>query len=232
MEILKEEDFKIKVDTNIIEEMLDHKTIKRCHRNVLKSPRGHPVGFFKKFKKKDGKKYKDKKNHGSNTGHNHGESERGDNNNTGSQTELNIDGEEEIYLERHPIDHLIAGRHLAINKKIRHEYAVSCCKFNNTGKFLAVGLNNGKFSIVRCDLMHIDAIHNSGSETQSCTSLRWKPTDLDSQLMVTTNCDGTISGFSLKRNKIEWKINEVNKMWLCCDYQPEGKGFAVGDSNG
>ena len=135
-------------------------------------------------------------------------------------------------LERHPIDQMTAGRHLTFYKNIMFDNPVSYCRYSNNDKFLAVGLMNGKIALIQNDIMNIDCMLDSGIEGLPCTSIRWRPNDRLNEMLLTTNCDGSLTGFSLRSKKVKWKIQEKSSNFLCADYKNAGNGFIVGDHKG
>ena len=57
-------------------------------------------------------------------------------------------------------------------------------------------------------------------------------TNYNNEAVLTTNCDGTLTQYSLNKQKTQWKIKEPNTQFLCAAYKINGTSFVAGDNLG
>ena len=76
-------------------------------------------------------------------------------------------------------------------------------------------------------------VFDTGIEGLSCTGVYWRPNRMyNEEVILATNCDGTLTQYSLSKQKATWKFKEPNTQFLCGAYKPSGNAFVVGDHSG
>ncbi|XP_057295816.1 uncharacterized WD repeat-containing protein alr3466-like [Hydractinia symbiolongicarpus] len=111
---------------------------------------------------------------------------------------------------------------------------VMCCRYDNQGKLLALGLSNGIIKIYSTESKSIVYSLHSTDENLPVTCVRWKP---DSAIqsygnfLLAVYASGTVRQWHVSTSKCVHSHTE-NVQMMACAFNNSGSNFVVGRSDG
>ena len=116
---------------------------------------------------------------------------------------------------------------------IKLEAEVMSVRFNPQSSLLACGLNNGSVVLLDNENASVLKTLTASFEKFSVNSVRWKPNNVNNNIITAASTDGYLICYNLTTNKFIYKANPRKGMQLLCmDYNQEGKTLAMGTNGG